>query len=194
MIRRNFFSKFFLTTSSLSSSPFSSSSSIIIKNKNKNFSSSSYYYFSNFFSSLLSPHHIYSLRHHGNEGEKSKGPIPIRIQLSNGEEKQITAYEGQSLIDMAHFHSDLPVEAACAGSVACSTCHCYLENDDAMALFDEPTDEEYDMLDQAYHPKATSRLGCQLKVKAGGVHDNLKITLPKSTRNFAVDGYVAKGH
>ena len=132
-----------------------------------------------------------SLRFHGEEGDKSK-PVPVRIELADGTENTYTAYEGQSLIDIAHFN-DLPVEAACAGSVACSTCHCYLENDEAMALFDEPTDEEYDMLDQAYMPTPYSRLGCQLKVKKGK-HDNIKFRLPKATRNMAVDGYVAKGH
>ena len=132
-----------------------------------------------------------SFRFHGEEGDKTK-PVQVRVELPDGTENTYTAYEGQSLIDIAHFN-DLPVEAACAGSVACSTCHCYLENDEAMALFDEPTDEEYDMLDQAYMPTPYSRLGCQLKVKKGK-HDNIKFKLPKATRNMAVDGYVAKGH
>lgn len=136
-------------------------------------------------------HLVSSIRSHGVEGDKSK-PVPVRIEFADGTEKTFTAYEGQSLIDIAHDY-DLPVEAACAGSIACSTCHCYLENDEAMKLFDEPTDEEYDMLDQAYMPTPFSRLGCQLKVKKG-VHDNIKFKLPKATRNMAVDGYVAKGH
>ncbi len=134
---------------------------------------------------------ITATRHHGFEGDRTK-PVRVKVELNNGTVVDVTAYEGQSLIDFAH-DNDLPVEAACAGSVACSTCHCYLESPEALALFPDPTDKEYDMLDEAYMPGPLSRLGCQLKVKQG-VHEGVKFRLPKATRNMAVDGYVAKGH
>jgi 2Fe-2S ferredoxin len=51
-------------------------------------------------------------------------------------------------------------------------------------LLPEATEEEEDMLDQAYGLTATSRLGCQVKFTAD--HDNILISLPKATRNFYV--------
>ncbi|OLY79643.1 Adrenodoxin-like protein 1, mitochondrial [Smittium mucronatum] len=74
---------------------------------------------------------------------------------------------------------------ACECSCACSTCHVILEPE----LYDqleEPTDEEYDMLDLAFGLTETSRLGCQVKVSS--LLENAKIKLPSATRNFYVDG------
>lgn len=101
------------------------------------------------------------------------------------------AFEGQSLLDVAAEHH-LPMEGACAGSCACSTCHVYLE-EKAMDSFTEPTDAEDDMIDQAFFPEPTSRLGCQLKLKQS-LHDGLKVTLPKATRNMYVDGASPSPH
>lgn len=140
---------------------------------------------------FAAPSFAAAVRHHGNHGDTTK-PLRVKVELASGEVKEIVVHEGQSLIDMASEHG-LPVEAACAGSIACSTCHCYLENEEAMAKFDPPSDAEYDMLDMAYMPGPMSRLGCQLKVKQG-VHDGIKFRLPKATRNMAVDGYKPSAH
>ncbi|EPY36082.1 hypothetical protein STCU_00764 [Strigomonas culicis] len=78
------------------------------------------------------------------------------------------------------------MEGACAGSCACSTCHVYLE-EEAMDLFEEPSDDENDMIDQAFFPEPTSRLGCQLHLVKGR-HDGLKVRMPRATRNMYVDG------
>lgn len=122
-------------------------------------------------------------------GDRTK-PLTTIWKLANGEEKTVTAYEGQNLLEVAIEH-DLPIEGACAGSCACSTCHMYLQEED-MDKFPEPTDEENDMLDLAFFPQTTSRLGCQLKVKK--TMDGLRVELPRATRNMAVDGFVAKPH
>lgn len=102
----------------------------------------------------------------------------------------MTAYEGQNLLEVAA-ENGLPVEGACAGCCACSTCHLYLQDED-MDKFPTPSEEEDDMLDLAFFPQATSRLGCQLKVKQA--MDGLRVELPRATRNMAVDGFVAKPH
>lgn len=47
-------------------------------------------------------------------------------------------------MDLAHEY-DLPVEAACEKSLACSTCHVILQRDIFESL-EEPSDEENDML------------------------------------------------
>eukprot|EP01031_Cornospumella_fuschlensis_P028457 gene28457-34354_t len=61
-----------------------------------------------------------------------------------------------------------------------------------MTFLSKPSEAEEDMLDQAYGLTATSRLGCQVKITAD--MDNIRVTLPKATRNFYVDGHVPKHH
>ncbi len=56
---------------------------------------------------------------------------------------------------------DLPVLGECGGMAMCATCQCYLESDHEL----EPqSDDELDMLDQAFYVKDNSRLGCQIPI------------------------------
>ncbi|RNF27388.1 electron transfer protein [Trypanosoma conorhini] len=135
---------------------------------------------------------VCAVRLHGDAtGDRGK-PLTLHVQLPDGTTRDVRAYEGQTLLDVA-MEAGLPIEGACGGSCACSTCHVYLENDAAMELFDEPTDEENDMIDMAFFPQATSRLGCQLRL-VQAKHDGLKITLPHATRNMYVDGHTVTPH
>eukprot|EP00796_Vickermania_ingenoplastis_P010526 gene10526-7312_t len=118
-------------------------------------------------------------------------PLHLTFVLPDGSSKEVVGYEGQTLLDVAAANH-LPMEGACAGSCACSTCHVYLEEGAANA-FPEPTDAENDMIDQAFFPEPTSRLGCQLHL-VKEQHDGLRVTLPKATRNMYVDGAVASPH
>ena len=55
------------------------------------------------------------------------------------------------------------IDADCGGSMACATCHVYVDEKWFNKL--EKKDEgEEDMLDMAYQPKKFSRLRCQLLV------------------------------
>lgn len=56
---------------------------------------------------------------------------------------------------------ELPVEGTCGGMALCSTCHCYVQNEIELP---EPSEDEEDMLDQAFFVEDNSRLGCQLKL------------------------------
>lgn len=56
---------------------------------------------------------------------------------------------------------DLPVVGECGGMAMCATCQCYLESDTELP---EQSDDELDMLDQAFHVKDNSRLGCQIQL------------------------------
>lgn len=109
---------------------------------------------------------------------------------ADGSTHSVNAYVDQTFLQAALDHG-MPIEAACAASCACSTCHVYLD-DASYRQLPEPEDKEYDMLDQAFFPKPTSRLACQIKVKR--TLSGATVTLPKATRNMAVDGYVAKPH
>ena len=56
---------------------------------------------------------------------------------------------------------DLPVKGTCGGMALCSTCHCYILSEHDLP---EPSDDEEDMLDQAFFVEDNSRLGCQLRL------------------------------
>ncbi len=56
---------------------------------------------------------------------------------------------------------ELPVEGTCGGMALCSTCHCYVLSDHELSA---ATDDEEDMLDQAFFVEDNSRLGCQVKL------------------------------
>jgi ferredoxin len=54
---------------------------------------------------------------------------------------------------------ELPVIGECGGMALCATCQCYLESETELP---DQSDAELDMLDQAFHVKSNSRLGCQI--------------------------------
>ena len=55
------------------------------------------------------------------------------------------------------------IDADCGGSMACATCHVYVDNKWFNRLKKKEEGEE-DMLDMAYQPNKYSRLSCQLIV------------------------------
>lgn len=56
---------------------------------------------------------------------------------------------------------ELPVEGTCGGMAMCASCQCYLESDHEL---EEQSDDELDMLDQAFFVEDNSRLGCQIPI------------------------------
>lgn len=56
---------------------------------------------------------------------------------------------------------ELPVKGTCGGMALCSTCHLYVESDHDLP---DMSDDEEDMLDQAFFVEDNSRLGCQIKL------------------------------
>lgn len=80
---------------------------------------------------------------------------------------------------------------ACEGVCACSTCHILLE-DDFYDSLEPASEEEDDMLDQAFGLTASSRLGCQIVLTKDMTDLNIK--LPMATRNMYVDGHVPQPH
>ena len=58
---------------------------------------------------------------------------------------------------------ELPVEGTCGGMALCASCQCYIESSH---LLPERSDDEEAMLAEAFHVKETSRLGCQILMKA----------------------------
>jgi 2Fe-2S ferredoxin len=58
---------------------------------------------------------------------------------------------------------ELPVKGECGGMAMCATCQVYVESEHELP---EQSDAELDMLDQAFHVKSNSRLGCQIHMNA----------------------------
>ncbi len=54
---------------------------------------------------------------------------------------------------------ELPVKGECGGMAMCATCQVYIESKHVLP---EQSNEELDMLDQAFFVEENSRLGCQL--------------------------------
>jgi 2Fe-2S ferredoxin len=57
---------------------------------------------------------------------------------------------------------ELPVEGTCGGMALCASCHMYVLTDHELP---EASDDEEDMLDQAFFVEDNSRLGCQIRIK-----------------------------
>ncbi|MEY4926678.1 MAG: hypothetical protein RI894_1114 [Bacteroidota bacterium] len=57
--------------------------------------------------------------------------------------------------------ADLPVEGTCGGMALCASCQVYIESNHAVLT---RNDDEEAMLDQAFHVKSNSRLGCQMQL------------------------------
>jgi 2Fe-2S ferredoxin len=102
--------------------------------------------------------------------------------LADDEKKEVEAPEGISLLEVAH-QNDIPLEGACEGSLACSTCHLIVD-DAYYDKLDEPSEDEEDMLDLAFGLTHTSRLGCQIKVSQD--LDGITVRVPDATRNMMV--------
>ncbi|MFM7630938.1 MAG: ferredoxin family 2Fe-2S iron-sulfur cluster binding protein [Alphaproteobacteria bacterium] len=107
----------------------------------------------------------------------------ITFLQRDGTSKTVEAPLGLSVLEIAH-KNDIDLEGACEGSLACSTCHVIVSEDDFDRL-DAATEAEEDMLDLAFGLTATSRLGCQIIMRQE--LDGLTVSLPKATRNMMVD-------
>lgn len=108
-----------------------------------------------------------------------KETITVNFILPDGSLKVIEANIGETVLQVAHLH-DLPLEGACGGSLACSTCHVWLDE----KWFDEKdiSEDENDMLDLAMGLRPNSRLGCQIILNKK--MDGIKIIIPSDTGNF----------
>ena len=90
----------------------------------------------------------------------------ITIEVENG----LSVMEGA-------IQNDIPgIDADCGGSMACATCHVYVE-EKWLDKLPKAEDAEVDMIDMAYEPKKNSRLSCQIIVS--DELEGLTITTPE---------------
>ena len=80
-----------------------------------------------------------------------------------GKSNTIEVDNGLSVMEGA-IQKDIPgIDADCGGSMACATCHVYVE-EKWLNKLPKAEDAEVDMIDMAFEPKKNSRLSCQLIV------------------------------
>ncbi len=86
----------------------------------------------------------------------------------------------ESFLDVA-INLGVPLEHACGGSCACTTCHVIVRQ--GMDSLSEMEDDEADRLDTAWDLTTASRLGCQAIIKGDVV-----VEIPMYTRNYVQEG------
>ena len=93
-----------------------------------------------------------------------------------GDSKTIEIDNGLSVMEGAVQQNIPGIDADCGGSMACATCHVYVD-DNWYEKIPKAEDAEIDMIDMAFEPKKNSRLSCQIIV-ADNI-DGLKVTTPE---------------
>ena len=87
----------------------------------------------------------------------------INYKDNQGNLKTIEIENGLSVMEGAIQNDISGIDADCGGSMACATCHVYVE-EKWLDKLPKAEDAEVDMIDMAYEPKKNSRLSCQLIV------------------------------
>ena len=95
---------------------------------------------------------------------------------TQGNSKTIDVENGLTVMEGAIQNDVEGIDADCGGSMACATCHVYVE-EKWLDKLPKPEDGEIDMIDMAFEPKKNSRLSCQLIVS--DELDGLKVTTPE---------------
>jgi 2Fe-2S ferredoxin len=114
----------------------------------------------------------------------------VTFILRDGTEKTVEFERGQlayqehglpeSFLDVA-MNFGIPLEHACGGSCACTTCHLIIrEGEHNLSPME---DNEADRLDTAWELTPSSRLGCQAVIKGDVVAE-----FPLYTRNYVQEG------
>ena len=82
---------------------------------------------------------------------------------NEGNSKTIDVENGLPVMEGAIQNNIPGIDADCGGSMACATCHVYVE-EKWLNKLPKAEDAEVDMIDMAFEPKKNSRLSCQLIV------------------------------
>src|SRR5918992_1607564 len=105
---------------------------------------------------------------------------PQTVEFQHGQLPYSHHGKPESFLDVAK-NFDIPLEHACGGSCACTTCHVIIREGEQH--LSEMQDDEADRLDTAWGLTARSRLGCQAVISGDVVCE-----LPMYTRNYVQEG------
>lgn len=106
-----------------------------------------------------------------------------RVRFVSADGNRVVEAEGAPgtrLLDLAQAH-DQPLEGACEGAMACSTCHVIVAPADFTRLA-AASEAEEDMLDFAYGASRTSRLACQIRLTEA--LDTLEVRMPPGSTDM----------
>jgi ferredoxin, 2Fe-2S len=95
-------------------------------------------------------------------------------------DKEVEGQSGERLLDVAWAARE-PLEGACEGVMACSTCHLIVDPVD-FAKLPAASEEEEDLLDLAAHATRTSRLACQIILT--DALTSLSVRIPATAKNW----------
>lgn len=100
--------------------------------------------------------------------------IRVRFIGADGSVREAKGVEGARLLDVAQADGQ-PLEGTCDGDMACATCHVIVAAEDADRL-PPPREEEEDLLNMVPQATRTSRLACQIRLRAA--LDGLTVRVP----------------
>ena len=112
----------------------------------------------------------------------------LRVRFENGDPERIIEFDPRqapfqhdgrpgSILDVL-LANDVPLEHACGGNCACTTCHVVVTR--GFDRLPEASEEEEDLLDKAVGLTPTSRLGCQAVLPDDA---EVEVTIPRFTVN-----------
>ena len=95
---------------------------------------------------------------------------------NNGNTHTVEVAEGLTVMEGAIQNNIPGIDGDCGGGMACATCHVYVK-DEWFDKINKKSEGEDDMIDQAYEPKKSSRLSCQIQVSSERA--GLEVNLPE---------------
>ncbi len=102
--------------------------------------------------------------------------MPKITYIEHSKKKHIVEVSDNMSVMEGAIQNNIPgIDADCGGSMACATCHVYVDEKWFNKLQKKNEGEE-DMLDMAYQPNKFSRLSCQLIVS--DKLDGLIVSMP----------------
>ena len=107
-------------------------------------------------------------------------PLGRTVEFESGKLPYSEHGKPESLLDIC-IHFDIPLEHACGGNCACTTCHVVVKQGEQN--LSEIEDDEIDRVEQAADYQVNSRLGCQAVVKGDVV-----VEIPAWNRNYISEG------
>ncbi len=93
---------------------------------------------------------------------------------------------GQSILEAA-MEQGIPLDHACGGVCACSTCHVKVRV--GLDCLSEASEDELDQLDEARDVGLESRLGCQARLLRAPASGAVRITIPQWNVNLVKEGH-----
>jgi 2Fe-2S ferredoxin len=101
--------------------------------------------------------------------------IKITYITADGTEQPVEVEPGMSIMEVATLNGLEGIVAECGGGCSCATCHVYVD-EPWKQTFEEPAPEEEALIEFLDEAKPTSRLSCQLVLRAE--HDGLCVRTP----------------